>query len=266
MQARAFGARGALAAVVAVLCGAATVWAAQAGSPADGSDALLPDLSPQSPGQLTVRAVQRDGRRRFRLGFRSAADNVGSGPLVVEARRDSRRQSILVTTQVVTRADGSVERRALPARLRYVHSADHSHWHYLGFMHYELHRPGGGRRLGRDHKTGFCLGDRYSTPSSRPLRGRRGPAAFDETDCGKGSPDLYILREGISVGYGDDYDAHLEGQEIDITGLPPGRYILAHTVNPDRSLAELTYENNTSRALIRIARDARGRPTAKLLR
>jgi hypothetical protein len=74
------------------------------------------------------------------------------------------------------------------------------------------------------------------------------------------------LREGISVGYGDDYDAHLEGQEIDITGLPPGRYLLVHTVNPDRSLAELSYENNTSRALIRIARDARGRPTAKLLR
>ena len=228
--------------------------------------ALLPDLSPQSPGHLTVRAVHRDGRRRFRLGFRSAADNVGSGPLVVEARRDSRRQSILVTTQVVTRADGSGERRPLPARLRYVHSADHSHWHYLGFMRYELRRPGGGRRLGRDHKTGFCLGDRYSTPSSRPLRGRRGPAAFDETDCGKGRPDLSILREGISVGYGDDYDAHLEGQEIDITGLPPGRYILVHTVNPDRSLAELTYENNTSRALIRIARGARGRPTATLLR
>lgn len=45
-----------------------------------------------------------------------------------------------------------------------------------------------------------------------------------------------------------------------ITGLPPGRYMLVHTVNPDRSLAELTYQNNTSRALIRVARDARGPP------
>jgi len=39
-----------------------------------------------------------------------------------------------------------------------------------------------------------------------------------------------------------------------------------HTVNPDHALAELTHGNNTSRLLIRIARDARGRPTAKLLR
>jgi Lysyl oxidase len=216
--------------------------------------------------QLTVRAVYRDDRRRFRLGFRSAADNLGPGALVVETRRHPRLRSMLATTQVMTHSDGSVERRPLPARLSYVRSADHSHWHYLGFMRYELRRPGGGRRLGRDHKTGFCLGDRYLTPSFRPLRGRRGPAAFAETDCGKGSPGSTTLREGISVGYGDDYYAHLEGQEIDITGLPPGRHVLVHTVNPDRSLAELSYENNTSRALIRIARDARGRPTAKLLR
>jgi Lysyl oxidase len=257
--------RTSVAAVVAVLCGAATVWATQAASPAGGSRELLPDLSPQPPGPLTVLAVDRDGGQRFQLGFRSAADNLGMGPLIVDAHRDPRRPTMLVTTQLVTRSDGSEVRRPLPARLRYVHSEDHSHWHYLGFMRYELRRLGGGRRLGRDHKTGFCLGDRYPTPSTQPVRGKRGPAAF-ETDCGKGMPELSSLREGISVGYGDDYDAHLEGQEIDITDLPPGRYVLVHTVNPDRSLAELTYRNNTSRATIRIARDARGRPTAKLLR
>jgi Lysyl oxidase len=256
--------RVAVAAIVAALCGAATVWATQSATPAERSRALLPDLSPQPPGRLTVRAVRRDGQRRFQLGYRSAADNLGAGPLVVDAARDPRRPSLLATTQVVTRSDGSELRRPLPARLRYVHSADHSHWHYLGFMRYELRPRGGGRRLKRDHKTGFCLGDRYRTPRARPLIGRRGPAAF-ETDCGKGMPDLSSLREGISVGYGDDYDAHLEGQAIDISDLPPGRYVLVHTVNPDRSLAESTYRNNSSRAAIRIARDARGRPTAKRL-
>lgn len=120
--------------------------------------------------------------------------------------------------------------------------------------------------MGRDRKSGFCLGDRYSTPSTRPLRGRRGPAAFAAADCGIGNPDLTALREGISVGYGDDYDAHLEGQEIDITNLAAGRYVLAHTVNPDRSIIELKYRNNASRALIRIVRSGHVRPTAKLLR
>ena len=250
---------------MAVLCGAATVWATQVSSPAAQAPSLLPDLSPQSPRQLTVRAVRRDGGQRLMLGFRSAADNLGAGPLVVEANRDPRRPSLLATTQLVTQADGTEVRRPLPARLRYVRSADHSHWHYLGFMRYELRRPAGGRRLGRDRKTGFCLGDRYMTPPARPPQARRGPPAF-ETTCGKGRPDLTSLREGISVGYGDDYDAHLEGQEIDVTGLAPGRYVLVHTVNPARSLAELTYRNNTSRAVIRIGRTARGRPTVRLLR
>ena len=83
---------------------------------------------------------------------------------------------------------------------------------------------------------------------------------------GSANPDLTELREGISVGWGDDYDAHLEGQEIDISDLPAGRYVLVHTVNPDHSLAELTYRNNTSRAPIRIARDSRGLPMVKLVR
>jgi Lysyl oxidase len=257
--------RTAVAAVVAVLCGGGTVLATQTASPAGRARALLPDLSPQPPRQLTVRSVQLDGRERFQLGFRSAADNLGPGQLVVDARRDPRRPSLLAATQIITRADRSKTRRRLPARLRYVRSLDHSHWHYLGFMRYELRRRGDGLRVGRDHKTGFCLGDRYQTPKGRRLRGRRGPAAF-ATNCGEGRPDLSRLREGISVGYGDDYDAHLEGQEIDITDLPAGRYVLVHTVNPDRSLAERTNRNNTSRAAIRIALGAAGRPTVKLLR
>jgi hypothetical protein len=265
VQTSAFGARGAVAALVAVRCGAATVWAAQAGSPAGGARIMLPDLSPQSPGQLTVRAVPRDGLRRFRLGFRSAADNLGPGALVVEARRHPRRRSLLATTQVVTRGDGSLERRPLPATLSYVRSADHGHWHYLGFMRCELRRPGGGRRLGRDNKTGFCLGDRYPTPSSRPPRGRRGPAAFSETDCGKGSPGLTTLHEGISVGYGDELRRAPRGPRSTSPASPLAATCSSYR-QPGRSLAELTYENNTSRALIRIAHDARGRPTAKLLR
>jgi hypothetical protein len=199
------------------------------------------------------------------VGFRSATDNLGSGPLVVDAHRDPRRPSLLATTQVITREDGSEEHHPLRARLRYVHSPDHSHWHLLGFMRYAVRVPGGGRRLGRDRKTGFCLGDRYATPPARALRGKRRTPAFAQTDCGRGSPDLASLRQGISVGYGDDYDAHLEGQEIDVTDLPPGRYVLVHTVNPGRSLAESTYGNNTSRATIRIVRD-RGQLTARVLR
>ena len=243
-----------------LVCGVVGLWAAATGTPSAGPRALLPDLVPQDPAQLSVRAVSRDGRLRYELGFRSAASNLGRGPLIVDGERDLRRPLELAATQVVRRVDGSTGRRALGTHLTYVISSDHSHWHYPAFMRYELRRPGArGARVGRDHKTGFCLGDRYD---ARPLRRLRGEPALPPftTACGKNRPELARLREGISVGYGDDYAPLLEGQSIDITDVLPGRYRLVHTVNPDRSLAELSYRNNMSVLPIRIARTAAGVP------
>lgn len=246
---------------VALACLAAALWLAAGGAPAAPPRALLPDLVPQPPAKLTVRAVMRDGELRHELGFRSAASNLGRGPVIVDAERDLRRPLELAATQVFRRADGSTGRRALATRLTYVISPDHSHWHYPAFMRYELRRSGRrGTRVGRDHKTGFCLGDRYDARPLRRLQGEPALAPFD-IDCGKSRPNLARLREGISVGYGDDYAPLLEGQSIDITDVAPGRYRLVHTVNPDRSLAERSYVNNSSSLVIRIGRDGAGRPT-----
>ena len=207
-----------------------------------------------------VRSVSGGGGPRYELGFRSAASNLGRGPLIVDAERDLRRPLELAATQVVRRVDGSTERRTLDTHLTYVISADHSHWHYPAFMRYELRRPGArGARVGRDHKTGFCLGDRYDARPLRRLRGEPARPPFT-TACGRNRPELARLREGISVGYGDDYAPLLEGQSIDITDVAPGRYRLVHTVNPDRSLAERTYRNNVSVLSIRLSRTAAGVP------
>ncbi len=55
-----------------------------------------------------------------------------------------------------------------------------------------------------------------------------------------------------SVGYGDDYSAHVEGQYIDITGVAPGGYYLVHRVNADRRLLESRYANNVASVGVRI--------------
>jgi hypothetical protein len=225
---------------------------------------LLPDLVPQAPAEIAVRSVVVRGEPRYRVGFRSASDNLGAGPLIVRGRRDASRPDTMRAIQVIVDSDGTRSTRRLPARIHYVHSSDHSHWHFDAFMRYELRTPDGAARVGRDHKTGFCLGDRYTTSPARPLAGVRGPAVF-VSSCGKGRPRLKRLREGISVGYGDDYGPHLEGQEIDITRVAAGRYRLVHTVNPDRSLRESSYHNNSSSTLIRIVRSARGVPAVKVL-
>ena len=72
------------------------------------------------------------------------------------------------------------------------------------------------------------------------------------------------MREGISVGYGDDYSAFLEGQDLPLDGLPDGRYVLVHRVNADRGLKELTYANNAASVLLDL-RWQNGQPSLRVL-
>jgi hypothetical protein len=192
--------------------------------------APLPDLDQAPPQGLAV--VQRYGRRL--LVFGSAVDNVGPGELVVVGRRLGRE---MLTWQVV-----AGRRYPLSVRLRYVRSETHEHWHFPDFERYELRRLDG-TLVGRDRKTGFCLRDAYETRALNRKPGWTG-------ECRRRHPEARTIREGISVGFGDDYVPQKEGQSIDVTGLEPGRYVLVHRANPDRVLRERSYANNAASALI----------------
>ena len=100
-----------------------------------------------------------------------------------------------------------------------------------------------------DQKTGFCLGDGYDTGRSYP---RKPPRAVITTNCRLFEPGARSLWMGISVGYGDDYRAYLEGQSIDVTGLRRGRYELVHRANPAGRLLEKSTANNASSVLVRL--------------
>ena len=157
---------------------------------------------------------------------------------------------------------GADARRAV-GRLRYVHSDDHEHWHLLGFERYELRRAAGGATRATDRKTGFCLGDRYRTDSTALPAAP--PAPRYTSRCSLGQPDRLRLVEGISVGYGDDYRAKLEGQSVRLTGLAADRYVLVHRVNVSRRLRETDYSNNASSLLLRLHWRA-GAPRLRVLR
>jgi hypothetical protein len=193
--------------------------------------APLPDLDQAPP--FGVSLVQRGGRSL--LVFGSAVDNVGRGPLVVEARRVA---GEMRTWQVI----GGL-RVALPVRLRYVRSETHQHWHFPGFERYELRRLDSSL-VGRDRKTGFCLRDAYET---RALN--RTPVWTSE--CARNRPRASVVRQGISPGFGDDYVPLKEGQSIGVGGLR-GRFVLVHRVNPDRVLRERSFRNNAASVLLEL--------------
>jgi len=71
-----------------------------------------------------------------------------------------------------------------------------------------------------------------SPPPGTPER-----AAF--TGCGR-------EVQGISVGWGDTYSASTLGQELDVRGVPAGRYAVRSTVDPENRLLETVDTNNAS--------------------
>jgi Lysyl oxidase len=240
-----------LAAVVAAVL-ATQPWA---GSQA-GTQPLLPDLDQASPSALSLR---REGRRTL-LVFGSAVDNVGTGPLLIEANRRSRSDARMQARQAIVRSDRSRVYRDLGRLLWYERAETHSHWHLHHFARYELRTADGSDRLLRSTKMGFCLGDRYDANRRVRMRGEPAEAVWTH-ECGRGRPDLLTLSEGISVGFGDDYDPYLEGQYVDVTRLPAGRYVLVHTANYVRHLRESDYGNNSASVLLALRR-SEGRPVS----
>jgi lysyl oxidase len=218
---------------------------------------LLPDLDQERPRGLLV----SHNRHGWQLGFASAVRNVGSGPLIIAGRRISRVEETMTASQIIHRSAGPAEVVHDVGRLRYTRSPDHEHWHLLRFDRYQLRRPDG-RVVVRDRKTGFCLGDRYGFTD--PALPAKPPDPVYRTRCGLERPGLNGVREGISVGYGDDYAANLEGQYLRLSGLRRGRYLLVHRANADGRLLESSYDNNASSLLLRL-RWRRGTPRIRIL-
>jgi Lysyl oxidase len=242
-------ARYALSASAAIGLLAMALAAGVAGGSAPGAiGQLLPDLDQQTPIGVTVKEFKSHGVPRYEIGFESAVRNIGDGPLILFGRRASRRTPTMKAYQVLENSDGTQSTEATGGRFRYAISKNHQHWHFLRFDRYELRRAGETAVIVRDQKTGFCLGDRYRSAGyhgaaapPKPVYTRR---------CGLTQPKLLSVREGISVGYGDNYLPYLEGQSLPLSGLAAGRYVLTHSANVGHSLRETNYLNNDASVLL----------------
>ena len=223
------------------------------GSPGDAPD-LLPDLVQSPPRALEV---YRAGDT-WRLAFLSAVENDGRGPMLLVGSRPDQNGAAMSVEQLVRRSDGTTSTYPVDGEIRFVQSETHRHWHFLDFERYDI-LTGEGNTVGRDEKTGFCLGDRYNASRSVQLPGEPEQPVWTQ-ECGRGQPELLVVREGISPGYGDDYVPRLEGQSIDITGLPAGRFVLRHRVNVERALRESDYRNNSAETPFELSWSQSGTP------
>jgi hypothetical protein len=216
---------------------------------------LLPDFDQRAPSDLTIAG----GPGRWLLGFTSLVDNIGIGPSELVGVRTSG-QARMSGTQRVHLANGNVRTYRDVAQFRYTNSPPHHHWHLMRFDSFELHTLDG-TLLVRDRKSGFCLADHWGAAPGR-WPGRR-PHFLG--DCEQYHPEATRVVMGTTPGYTDRYPAFFHGQNIDITGVPAGTYVLTHRVNASMQLRELRYDNDAASVRIRLAWRA-GQPAVRVLR
>jgi hypothetical protein len=233
---------------LAVVCGAVACACAGGASGAMPAS-LLPDLDQRAPQSVEVVWAGPPGQRQARLAFATNVENLGWGPLVVIGRRPNTRARTMRAEQYVRRRNGGFARVARVGWLRYNVDPTHAHWHLKPFEVYEL-RTLDGQRIARDQKSGFCLtSDRIS---EQPSLGPVGTRPIGTTDCQRNNPRAKRVVEGIEVGYGDIYSPLIEGQSIDVTGVPYGDYDLVNFVNVDHKIRESNYANDSASLRIRL--------------
>jgi hypothetical protein len=125
----------------------------------------------------------------------------------------------------------------------------HNHWHFEEFERYDLHRIHSGKVLASSEKVSFCLLDTFTIPGV--------PGTPDQPFYGPCNADVTM---GLSVGYSDLYASGLPGQELDVRGIPNGRYCLAMTADPGERVTEADEANNGRSTVVEIA----GRTAANL--
>lgn len=216
---------------------------------------LLPDFDQRAPTDLTIAG----GPGQWLLGFTSLVDNIGLGPSTLVGVRPPG-QKRMTGTQRVLLANGKVRTYPDVAQFRYTNSPPHHHWHLMRFDSFEL-RTLDGRTLVRDRKTGFCLADHWgAAPGIWP--GRR-PHFLG--DCEQYHPEATRVVMGTTPGYTDRYPAFFHGQNVNITGVPAGTYVLMHRVNATMRLRELRYDNDAASVRLRLSWKG-GYPSVRVLR
>lgn len=117
------------------------------------------------------------------------------------------------------------------------------------YQRYELRRVNGSV-LVRDRKSGFCLGDRYGIAQGK-IEGRITEPVY-RGFCNRHQPKSLQVDGGTSVGYSDRYHSGLDGQNLNISRVPAGEYVLVNRVNTQLLIRELRYENNAASVRIRL--------------
>ena len=209
-------------------------------TPRQGPDhnIVLPDIAVSPPRELYVQATAT-GRE---LRFSTTVSNVGEGPLeILGSFEDETGRAI--ATQLIHRREGSPLAHPL-GTLDF--DGGHGHWHTQDFVIFELwsYAEDGALEelLASTGKIGFCLLDFTRVDPAPPYVADL--PLFDE---------CHWTRQGLSPGWQETYAAYLPGQELDISDIPDGRYVIKTILDPENRIIDASRLNTTVAVFVELS-------------
>lgn len=181
------------------------------------------------------------------LWFDTRAQNLGTVPVQLTVDKVDTPESSTVSQCVSWRsAEGHVCRETEVVGGYTWHEA-HRHFHYEDFAAYQLrslapdgrpdYSPAGLLRV--SEKVSFCFID------SRQVRDDARPTPLYQS--------CLPAIQGITPGWTDIYTSDMEGQNLDIAGLPNGRYALITDLDYENTLRETNDDDNYIEVTIEIS-------------
>lgn len=230
---------------------------ANAGTPAK----LLPDLIQVPPPMSSIQVGTDTDTGQWAITFSSIVGNVGAGPLEIQGSGPGAPTDMTAYQMIYQQGSSTPVPSAQPVgKVHYDSDPSHNHWHFQPFDEYKLVSLADGHPYS-DQKEGFCLVNFPPLPAGTPLAGPAGlesdytigtqgqPGYF----CSEGDPDATSIKEGISVGWSDEYTGLRSGTDVLLTDVPAGRYDLVQQVNTTQKIQELDYTNNAWSAVVDIS-------------
>src|SRR5688500_4424747 len=229
----------------------------------DGVGGSLPDFFPQIMGGPFLDTPPQNGRTLLRFG--TQVNNQGAGPgSLISATPGSPiptgapitawvnpdgTQNVLQPIYQYTGSSFTFSHYRLAGTMTY--HQGHGHFHYDDYAEYNLrHRNANGtpgdyvtRSDGTvvGGKVGFCLLTFSGTFTTESGANSSTLPGFNQdgmapANCGFG--------QGIRVGRYDQYTSSLEGQWIDVTGVPNGQYFVEIKLDAQNTMLESNDSNN----------------------
>lgn len=224
----------------------------------------LPDFFPSLSGSVSLDKTSQPGRTLVRFG--TQVNNQGAGPGILISGRpgvDTIPSGAPITSwvnpdgsqnvlQAVYTYNGSSFSLAYyRAAGRFTYHSGHGHFHFDGYASYRLRhnvggtagdyvqRPDGSGIVG--DKVGFCL---INISSSFTTEAGTSSSTLPGYNAGGQPSTGCSLIQGVHVGRADVYGSGLEGQWLDVTGVPNGQYFIELKLDGENAVLESNESNN----------------------